>query len=70
MREKIDQILSKESIEDADIKVLVRNMNLLTESEKVRLGFIPAPVVEGPVKVVEPEAVAVAPKAKRASKKK
>lgn len=43
MREIIDNILAKESLSDADVNILAKNIGILTIGEKVRLGFIPAP---------------------------
>ncbi len=59
MREELNKILAKESLEEADIKILVQNKGLLTQEELVRLGFITVatPVSEilevKPVKEVE-----------------
>ena len=69
MREEITKILAKGSLEDADIKVLVKNMHLLTQEEKVKLGFAQAPAPEVKELVVEAEVVK-APEAEKASKAK
>jgi len=61
MREELDRILAKESLNDADINTLAKNIGLLTQEEKVRLGFISAPVdvksSEVDEKVSSPEVV-------------
>lgn len=69
MRSEIDRILSKESLVDADINLLAKNMGLLTESEKVRLGFITSPVVIAKVEEVIKEVVEPVVKVKKSSKK-
>ena len=70
MREILDNILAKESLSDTDINILVKNIDLLTIGEKVRLGLIPAPKEVVEVKEVEPEVVTEPVKVKRATKKK
>jgi len=52
----LQEALKKESIGEAELKVISANMALLSHADKVRLGFAPAEEV-------------VAPKAKRVSKK-
>jgi hypothetical protein len=56
MREELNRILAKESLEDADINILAKNKGLLSQEEKVRLGFITvsAPIVKAPEVVAEP----------------
>lgn len=59
MREIIDNILAKESLSDADVNILAKNIGILTIGEKVRLGFIPAP--KEVVEVTPKEEVVVEP---------
>lgn len=70
MREIIDNILEKESLSDADVNILAKNIDILTIGEKVRLGFIPAPKEVTEVKEAIPEVVAEPVKVKKATKKK
>lgn len=74
MREELNKILAKGSLEDTDVNTLAKFQHLLSQEEKVRLGFVPAPVKAEVVKQVEvaPEAPAPVPekKVKKVSKKK
>ena len=73
MDEIIRQILSKESLSDADINILVKNKGLLSQDVLVRLGLAAVVVVKPEVlPVIEPviEAPIVSAPKKRGRKPK
>lgn len=39
-RKEIELMLKQDSLVEADIAMLVENMNLLTDKEKINLGFM------------------------------
>jgi len=66
--DEIRRILAKESLDDTDINILMKNKGLLDQDALVRLGLATAPVKE-PVVVEESKKEAPAPiKVKRAKK--
>lgn len=70
MREELNRILAKESLEEADIKILVQNKGLLSQEEMVRLGFASAPVAVVAPEVKEEAQVTPEPVVKKTRSKK
>lgn len=82
MREELNRILAKETLSDADINILVKNIDFLSQEEKVRLGLSAPVQVKEPIVVEEEKKLEVnpikeevifvdeAPKAKKTKKKK
>lgn len=74
MQEQIEAILAQESLNENDISFLMKNLNLVSEIGKARLGLIP--VIEGEAEVtptLEPTVEVETPKkavAKKITKKK
>jgi hypothetical protein len=62
--DKIKEIINKSELNQADMDFLMKNARLLSESDKIRLGFVSAPkTVEKPAaKVVKEEVVVEKPK--------
>lgn len=51
---ELQEILKGKSVGEAELKVLTENLNQLSEADKIRFGFIEAPVKEAkPAKVKE-----------------
>ena len=44
MDKKLQEVLKKDTIGEEDLKVLSMNMNVLSDEDKVRFGFMAAPV--------------------------
>lgn len=62
--DKVNEVLSRETWDEADVNILLANQSILPVTAKVKLGLVPAPAikaVQAPVISRVPTALAVEP---------